>query len=102
MPSQTYPEVCFRTLLDPSQANQGDRKMSHHREASLWDSRVLHRLCSVWPMFPCRNNGLMDVLGSRNEDYPENIEMPSMKMAGPLGHALPGDPRNGYGKHVLK
>ncbi|XP_010608369.1 transmembrane channel-like protein 5 isoform X1 [Fukomys damarensis] len=41
-------------------------------------------------------NGPLGLLGGENENYPENIEMTSVKMANPYGHSLPGAPGNGY------
>ncbi|XP_023560446.1 transmembrane channel-like protein 5 isoform X2 [Octodon degus] len=41
-------------------------------------------------------NGPSGILGGENEEYPESIEMTSVKMANPYGHALPGAPGNGY------
>ncbi|XP_004855863.1 transmembrane channel-like protein 5 isoform X1 [Heterocephalus glaber] len=41
-------------------------------------------------------NGPLGILGGETEDYPESIEMTSVKMANPYGHSLPGAPGNGY------
>ncbi|XP_017656305.1 transmembrane channel-like protein 5 isoform X2 [Nannospalax galili] len=51
---------------------------------------------SKTPEITRRSNDPLNVLGRQNEDYHESIEMASMEMAGPQGHVLPGNPRNGY------
>ncbi|XP_069920884.1 transmembrane channel-like protein 5 isoform X2 [Oryctolagus cuniculus] len=43
-----------------------------------------------------RSSGPLGVLGGDHEDYPENIEMTSMRVANPYGPSLPGAPGNGY------
>ncbi|XP_051005345.1 transmembrane channel-like protein 5 [Acomys russatus] len=43
-----------------------------------------------------RSNGPLGTLGRESEDYPESIEMAPVEMVGLWGHALPGDPKNGY------
>ncbi|KAM6166308.1 transmembrane channel-like protein 5 [Erethizon dorsatum] len=57
---------------------------------------VLNRTSSVQLAFHCRGSGPLGILGGENEDYPESIEMTSVKMADPYGHSLPGAPGNGY------
>ncbi|XP_062036286.1 transmembrane channel-like protein 5 isoform X2 [Lepus europaeus] len=58
--------------------------------------RVLTRTSSNQPSFHCRSSGPLGVLGGDHEDYPENIEMTSMRMANPYDPSLPGAPGNGY------
>lgn len=62
-------------------------------DPSFWDFRVLSRTYSVYHGRVSPSH----LLGRRNEEYPENIEMESMEMANPYGHS-----DNGYGKHLLK
>uniref|UniRef100_A0A5F9D851 Transmembrane channel-like protein n=1 Tax=Oryctolagus cuniculus TaxID=9986 RepID=A0A5F9D851_RABIT len=58
--------------------------------------RMLTRASSNQHSFHCRSSGPLGVLGGDHEDYPENIEMTSMRVANPYGPSLPGAPGNGY------
>lgn len=69
---------------------------------SFWDFRMLSRASSVQPSFHREGVSPLGILGRKDGDYPESIEMESREMANPYSPSVPGAPGNGYGKHLLR
>ncbi|XP_029077311.1 transmembrane channel-like protein 5 isoform X1 [Monodon monoceros] len=77
----------------PGAENPHDYGSSENPEMTR---EMLSRASSVQPSFHREGVSPLGILGRKDGDYPESIEMKSREMANPYSPSVPGAPGNGY------